>query len=163
MRPERIALAALLALSLGPPLPAAEPGLPAWERLKSLVGNWHGTYEGKEARLSYALVSSGTALLETMDAPDSTQMVTLYHPDGGSLLMTHYCSVGNQPRMRAQAIENGKLAFAYVDASNLKAKDEHRMTRLVLTFEDADHLVQEWTSTEGTKEHTGRFEFTRQR
>jgi hypothetical protein len=163
MRLHRIAGPLLLSLSLGRPLLAAEP-LPAWDKLRSLVGAWQGTYEGKTARLTYALVSNGTALLETMDAPDSTQMVTLYHPDGASLLMTHYCSIGNQPRMRAKGLESGnKLAFAYVDAANLKSKDEHRMTRLVLTFTDLDHLTQEWTSEEGGKEHVGRFEFTRQR
>jgi hypothetical protein len=50
-----------------------------------------------------------------------------------------------------------------VDAANLKSPGEHRMTRLVVTFKDADHLTQEWTSREGEKEHLGRFEFTRQR
>jgi hypothetical protein len=163
MRLDRIALGAILACSLGGPLGAGETAPAGWDELKSLVGTWHGTYEGKEARLTYSLVSSGTALMETMDAPDSTQMVTLYHPDGASLLMTHYCAVGNQPRMRAKGLVDGKLAFTYVDAANLKSPDEHRMTRLVVTFKDADHLTQEWTSKEGDKEHVGRFEFTRQR
>ncbi len=40
---------------------------------------------------------------------------------------------------------------------------QHRMTRLVLTLRDPDHLVQEWTSRSGVEEHTGRFEFTRRR
>ena len=50
-----------------------------------------------------------------------------------------------------------------MDATNLSSTDQHRMTRLVLTLRDPDHLVQEWTSTSGAEEHTGRFEFTRKR
>ena len=49
----------------------------------------------------------------------ATQMVTLYHPDGASLLMTYYCSMGNQPRMRSKGAGEGKLAFAYLDATNI--------------------------------------------
>jgi hypothetical protein len=164
MRLVRVVLPALLALSFGGSLHAADAAPSPWDKLKSLAGTWQGTYEGKQARLTYALVSNGTALMETMDAPDSTQMVTLYHPDGASLLMTHYCAAGNQPRMRAKGMEAGQqLTFAYVDAANLKSADDQRMTRLVLTFTDANHLAQEWTSEGGGKKEVARFEFTRQR
>ena len=43
------------------------------------------------------------AVMETLDGPDAIQMITVYHPDGASLLMTHYCSMGNEPRMRSKA------------------------------------------------------------
>jgi hypothetical protein len=121
--------------------------------MKSLVGNWQGSIDGKPARLTYALVSNGTALMETSESHDSNQMVTVYHPDGPSLLMTHYCSAGNQPRMQAQKFEGDRIAFALVDTSNLGSADQHRMTRLVLTLADSDHLVQEWTVKGGAEEH----------
>ncbi len=157
--PGAIWLIAGLALPTG----AGESGPSSWVRMKSLVGTWQGTFEGKPAGASYALVSDGTALLETLESHDSSQMVTLYHPDGSSLLLTHYCSIGNQSRMRAQGLVGDRLAFAFVDATNLRSADEHRMTRLVLTFHDPDHLVQEWTAKSGSQEHTGRFELTRKR
>ncbi len=140
---------------------AAEPPEAVWQKLTSLVGEWKGTYSGKPASVSYRLVSNGTALMETLEDDHSSQMVTLYHADGSSLLMTHYCSVGNQSRMRAQRLEGGRLDFAYLDSSNLRSPDEHRMTHLVLSFPDADHLVQEWTAKTGAQEHVGRFEFAR--
>jgi hypothetical protein len=90
-------------------------------------------------------------------------MTTIYHPDGASVLMTHYCDMGNQPRMRAAALQGDRLEFAYVDASNLKSPDDLVMSRLVMTFPAADRLVQEWTSRKGGREQTGRFEFRRKR
>ena len=126
---------------------AGEAPGPAWERLKALAGDWEGrSRDGAAIRVCYRLVSDGTALLETADAPDSSQMVTLYHPDGDSVLLTHYCSLGNQSRMRARGLVDGRLDFAFVDASNLKSPDDHLMSRLVLGFPAGDRLVQEWTS-----------------
>jgi hypothetical protein len=154
----------LLALAGGLAVPAAsgERTSPGWDKLKSLVGDWVGTYEGQPARVSYRLVSRGTALEETLDvAVDASQMVTIYHPDGASLLLTHYCDMGNQSRMRAPGLQEGRLDFFFLDASNLKSAEDHVMSRLVLTFPADGRYVQEWTSKQGTKEHTGRFEFTR--
>jgi hypothetical protein len=144
------------------PIGAAEPAA-SWTKLKALVGEWSGTYEGQPARVSYRLVSNGTALLETLEAPDASEMLTLYHPDGAVLVLTHYCSLGNQTRMRGKELPGGRLDFGYVDATNLKSSDEHRMTRLVLVFPDADHLVQEWTSRTGKTDQVARFEFARRK
>lgn len=163
MRSSRVILSSFLALGLALPLAAADKVDASWEKLKSLVGEWEGTVEGKPARVSYALVSNATALMESMETEDATQMVTLYHPDGSSLLMTHYCAMGNQPRMRSKGLKDGRIDFAYVDAANLKTPDADRMSRLVLSFPDAGHLVQEWTSKQGDQEVVTRFEFARKK
>jgi reactive intermediate/imine deaminase len=139
----------------------AGPGA-AWERLKALAGDWEGRHtDGTTTRVSYRLVSDGTALMETADAPDSSQMVTVYHPDGDGVLMTHYCSMGNQPRMRARGLVEGRLDFAFVDAANLKSPEDRVMSRLVLGFPASDRLVQEWTSRAAGRQDVGRFELRR--
>jgi len=161
--PAPLTFVTFLAAGLGRPVLAAEPVAPSWEKLKTLVGDWSGTFEGKPARVSYRLVSSGTALMETLDNHDSSQMVTVYHPDGAGLLATHYCSAGNQPRMRAQELRSGGLDFRFLDVTNVKSADEPQMTRLVLSFADSDHLIQEWTAKAGTSEHVSRFEFARKK
>jgi hypothetical protein len=163
MRKTVCAAAMLLTTGLALQVAAADAAASSWDRIKALVGTWQGTFEGKPAKVSYALVSDGTALMETLESHDSSQMVTVYHPDGATLLMTHYCSIGNQSRMRAAKPAGDRVDFAFVDATNLGSPDQHRMTRLVLTLHDSDHLVQEWTSKSGAEEHTGRFEFTRKR
>lgn len=152
----------ILALAACAASAAASGADPGWEKLKSLVGEWQGTYEGKAAtRVTYRLVSNGTALMETLDAEDSSQMITIYHPDGARLGMTHYCSQGNQPRMRSQGLRDGRLEFSFVDASNLGDAGGLVMTGLVLTFRDADHFAQDWTSRQGAREQVGHFELSR--
>jgi len=172
MRRLTFALAVLLlalAMAAGEALVAtpAGPRDPSWDRLQSLVGEWDGHYgDGTSAHVSYRLVSSGTAVMETLTTSDSDQMVTIYHRDGASLLLTHYCSLGNQTRMRervAPGTSAGRLEFAYVDATNLKSPNEHHMSGLVMRFPAPDRLVHEWTSRAGASEQTGRFEFERQK
>ncbi len=140
-------------------------GNPAWEKMKSLAGEWSGDSPYGKVGISYKLVSSGKALMESIREPDGSDMVTVYHPDGSRLLMTHYCSSGNQPRMKAegQSGEVKKIAFAYVDATNLSSPDALHMVRLVVTFENADHFTQEWTSSEKGKETTAAFKLARKK
>lgn len=164
MRTLRFLALAIAVLALSVPVTRAENSSnPAWDKMKSLVGEWGGSEDGKPFHVSYKMVSGGTALMETLDGPDALQMVTIYHPDGDTILMTHYCSMGNQPRMRATSLDKDKLAFSYVDATNIRSADEMRMTHLVLTFADADHLGEDWTHKAGGKEETGHFTWTRKK
>ena len=90
-------------------------------------------------------------------------MVTMYHPDGDHLMMTHYCSAHNQPRMRSQtvAVESKNITFDFVDVTNLSAPDAGHMSKLVVTFGDKDHFTQEWTWREKEKEKTVGIHFER--
>ena len=36
-----------------------------------------------------------------MAMANHAEMITMYHPDGDGLALTHYCMLGNQPRMKA--------------------------------------------------------------
>ena len=135
-----------------------------FEKMKPLVGNWQGkANDGKPVKISYALVSGGSALVETIQAESEPGMVTVYHPDGDRLMMTHYCSLNNQPRMRADTapVESGKLVFNFVDATNMPSTDAMHMHKLVVTFVDKDHYVQEWTWKGGEKEGTEVFRMER--
>jgi len=134
-----------------------------WNRLKSLVGSWQGTNEGRPVSVTYTLVSNGTALMENLNGGHDADMVTMYTPDGAVLLATHYCAAGNQPRMRATASPDGKsIDFQFVDVSNAKGSSAEVMQRLVVTFIDANHFKQQWTSKDKDgKEHTSVFQYTR--
>jgi hypothetical protein len=149
--------------------PAAPGTNPAWEKMKSLVGEWEGTMTHGDmnmpVKVSYSLVSDGTSLMERMDAPDHHEMITMYYPDGSRIMMTHYCSEGNQPRMKAQAgaVDPKSLAFDFVDATGLVSPQAEHMRKLVVRFDDADHFTQEWTHRRAGKEETGVFKYTRKK
>ena len=154
-----IALAALAATASGGDAKAT----PAWEKMKSLVGTWQGHEGDAPVSVTYSLVSNGTSLMESLNAEHDTNMVTMYSPDGETILATHYCAMGNQPRMRAKASGDAQtLAFEFVDASNVKGS-EPVMQRLVVTFQDPDHFQQAWTEKTDGKEHTAEFVYARKK
>jgi hypothetical protein len=150
--------------------PAAEHGTPVrpnagFDLMKSLVGEWEmpGENGNPGTTVIFSLVSSGTALMETMGmGGQKDAMVTVYHPDGEKLLMTHYCAANNQPRMRCSkpSADQRTLAFDFLDGANMSSSTGH-MHRLVLTIEDADHLTEEWTWKDGKTSGTEVFRFSR--
>ena len=138
--------------------------LPEFEKMQSLVGEWKGTSMDKRpVTVTYTLVSDNSALMERLAMGGESEMVTMYHPDGDHLMMTHYCSAHNQPRMRSEAVTAGskKITFNFVDVTNLSAPDAGHMKKLVVIFIDKDHLTQEWTWTQKGKEKTEVFNFER--
>jgi hypothetical protein len=143
-----------------------EKSHPGWDRLKALVGDWEGTYGEKQpVRVTYRLVSGGSALMETLHpGGDEPEMITMYHMDNGRLMMTHYCSEANQPRMRAGAVagDASKLEFAFVDGTNISPGAGH-MKRLVVTFRGPNEFEQRWTHAAKGEEHTGQFRFSRKK
>jgi hypothetical protein len=164
LRVSAAVLAVLVVLGAGPSAPAPAAGSPAWESMKSLQGDWDGVYGGKmKTKANYRLVSNGTALMETLISPESGDMVTMYHPDGKGLAMTHYCSESTQSRMRASGDDGKTIRFSFVDVTNLSSPDAMRMSGLVLTMKDRDHFNAEWTATAMGKADTGKFEFTRRK
>ncbi len=162
------ALAALAAMALAdvPKHEAMGPPNPGFEKLKTLIGNWQAKGEdGKPATSSYALVSGGSALEEKLGPAKESNMVTMYHPDGESVMMTHYCSAHNQPRMRASApTDDAKtMEFDFVDCTNLPSPDAGHMHHLTVTFEDKNHFTQVWTWSDKGKEAKMVFHFERRK
>ncbi|HUN66595.1 MAG TPA: hypothetical protein VMW43_10885 [Bacteroidota bacterium] len=145
---------------------SATPSTPQFDRLKALAGSWKATdEEGKTVLATYKIVSNGTALMESLDMADHADaMITMYHLDGGRVLLTHYCSMGNQPRMRAAKSTPGDstLTFSFVDATNLPDRKDAHMSGLVVTFTDGDHFTQRWTmEKDGKTAHRAVFAFER--
>ena len=135
-----------------------------FEKMKSLVGEWKGTsMDSHPATVTYNLVSDNSALMERLSMGGESEMVTMYHPDGDHLMMTHYCSAHNQPRMRSQSVsaEIKTITFDLVDVTNLSAPDAGHMKKLVVTFADRDHFTQEWTWAQNGKERTEVINFER--
>lgn len=93
------------------------PAEVAFERLKALAGTWETLVDKKHTGVAtYIVTGGGQVVLEVMGGG----MATAYHFDKGTLMMTHYCGGGNQPRMRARAIgpDGRHIAFQMFDITN---------------------------------------------
>ena len=162
----RITLALLLVVSLAagylreaaaiadPQKPApgagAAPGS-AFAAFKKLAGDWVGkgvadSGHGEKVSVNFKVTAGGSAVVETELPGTAQEMVTIIHPDGNDLILTHYCHVGNQPQMRAPGRLDGKqVAFKFVRATNLKSEKDMHMRSVTYTFVDDDTLKAEWT------------------
>lgn len=120
-----VALVALVAVALtvaGVAI-AAEPGHgpapstdPRFEFLKSLAGTWVSEPGGEgmpPGKTEFRVTAGGHAVEEREFAGTPMEMVTLYYMEGADLVATHYCMLGNQPKLKAaDRVVDGRLDFA---------------------------------------------------
>jgi len=118
----------------------------AFERLKTLAGEWDGSNGSMKGHISYELIAAGTALVERETAEGMPSMMTVYHLDGDRLILTHYCMLGNQPRMVARRYDSasGELAFEFLDGTNLSNSKAAHMHTADFRFIDNDHFSSSW-------------------
>jgi hypothetical protein len=126
---------------------------PEFEQLKRLEGSWESTDKDHPSTITYKVSSGGSILVETISMANHAEMVTIYHAEGESLGMTHYCMLGNQPHMKAdKGSTSGVIKFVCDGGTNLKCASDKHMHSLVITFQDADHVKEEWALYDGGKE-----------
>jgi hypothetical protein len=142
---------------------AATDAQQSFDQLKSLTGSWEGkASNGMPVEVDFRVTSSGSALMSEIKGKED--MISMFNLDGERLLLTHYCSTGNQPRMRASASPDGKtITFDYLDATNLAGPDGGHMNRMVLSMLDANHHTEEWTYIDHGKEMKEFFDLRRQK
>ena len=139
-----------------------------FELVKELVGTWQGSkqvLDGQETiTVEYALTSRGTAVIERMFPGTPKEMVSIYTQDGHEMVMTHYCALGNQPRMKTSSpVTGNSITISYIDGTGMHSLQDKHMHELTLTFIDDRHINHEWTVFEhGREQVTHTFAFTRQ-
>ncbi len=162
----RFSLLPAVALALAAPALAQAPsvdGKAAFERLKSLAGTWQGQaghgQPDQAATVTYRVASGGSVVEETLFPGTPHEMISMYHLVGGELVLTHYCAMANQPRMRLdrKASTRDRLVFAFDGGKNFDpAKDTHVHSGVVEWKGETLHNV--WMVYAGAKE-AGRNEF----
>jgi hypothetical protein len=142
---------------------AASTANQSFEQLKSLDGTWEGKApDGQAAQVIYRVTANGSALMSEIKGKED--MVSMFNLDGNRVVMTHYCAVGNQPRMVASSSPDGKtVTFDFLDATNLATSDAGHMTRMVLSMLDANHHTEEWIYTDHGKEMKEVFDLWRKK
>jgi len=135
--------------------PAADAGPSAFERLKALEGEWVGKAgppggQTMDAVVTYHVTAGGSAVMETLFPGTAHEMVTMYTLDRGTVVLTHYCAMHNQPRMRAR--KGGppdELRFDFAGGANINPAKDEFMHDAKFAFVDPDHIRGEWTSWSG--------------
>jgi hypothetical protein len=159
---KRIALFVLAGAALAN---AESPVEKSFTRLKSLAGSWSGTNSaGKAIDVLFRETAGGSALLSEIrgsyEFPEN--MISVFHLDRDRLVMTHYCSVGNQPRMQASASPDGKtITFDFFDATNLAAPEDGHMQRVAITILETNHHTETWTFIDHGKESSETYDLRR--
>ena len=145
----------LLSASIALPLWAGTHSAAAFKKLQSLSGDWEGKDgHGMAVKTSFQVLASGTAVMETLSPSGMEEMVTLYSIDGDGIALVHYCPTNNQPRMRVvpDSDDVKELSFDFQGAGNLKSPSTGHQHHLVLSFNDADHIIETWTWRQDDKD-----------
>jgi hypothetical protein len=142
-----------------------------FEKMKSLVGTWvvadSGGNPTEQVQSVIKLTGGGSAVHETIFPGTEMEMISVYTPEGDGVLMTHYCVLGNQPRMKATPKAGDKeLKFEFVGGGNLDVKKDKHMHSAVLTFVDADRIELQGVAWDGgapCKECCGQMKLVRKK
>lgn len=120
-----------------------------FEAIKQLEGTWRATTADGSVtgEIVYEVTSAGSAVRETMFPGHEHEMTNMYHLDGSSIVVTHYCAAGNQPRMRCtNPTSDTDIAFSLDSVSNLASPEAHYMGGLRLVRVNDSTVEQHWTS-----------------
>ena len=133
----------------------------AFAAIKNMPGTWEGNTSMGPVRVNFKVTSDGSAVMSEIQGKEN--MISMFNMDGANrLLLTHYCAMGNQPRMEASVSPDGKvITFNFVDATNLSAPDAGHMQKMILTFIDDNHHTEEWVFADHGKEHKELFDLLR--
>jgi len=123
------------------------------DKLKALSGTWAAdAADGKPAMsITFRPTSNGSAVIETMSPGTPMEMINMYTADGETILMTHYCAMGNQPRMKLEPSAGKTMKFTFVDGGNIKSRNDAHMDSVAITV-DGDKLTEDWSSVMDGKE-----------
>jgi hypothetical protein len=149
----RLLLCPVLLLTLqlvaqGGEKPGKLPATPAnsgLEQMKKLAGTWLAAdKDGKPTDQVVSIIkvtAGGSAVQETLFPGQPHEMVSIYTVEGPDLVMTHYCVLGNQPRLKADPNSPaGQIRFEFAGGSNLDPKKDRHMHSATLTLIDEDHI-----------------------
>jgi hypothetical protein len=134
---------------------ASAAGNRSFQRLKGLAGEWRGrTPHGRDIGLSYRLIAHGSALVETWDLGGGRESLTIYHMDGDVLLASHFCPLGNQPRLSLRRAAPDRLEFEFRDGTNLDPAADAHQHSFWIEFQGPVAIMRSETYREGAEDET---------
>jgi hypothetical protein len=82
--------------------------------------------------------------LETIAPGTPKEMTTVYHMENGKLVMNHYCTMGNCPKMTLKKSSDNELFFEMKGKDGISSANEAHMHSLDITWKDPDHISASW-------------------
>lgn len=145
-----VVAAAVLATAASPASAQSLDGKAAFQKLKGLAGAWSGpigSATGPKGRISYEVISGGSVVMEVLFPGEPHEMRSMYHLDKGDLIMTHYCSGGNQPHMRLSRTTSTpeKLVFDFDGGTNLDPNKDSYIHNGEIRFLPDGRIEASWT------------------
>jgi hypothetical protein len=131
----------------------------AFETFKGFEGKW-AIRSGQKTlpiEMTYESGSKGSIVTEQF-----SKELSVFYRDGQSLLMTHFCNAGNQPRLRLR--ENtrpGVFEFQMFDITNLQGADADHVERVVYRIIDDKTIDLEIVWKKAKSEESEKYTLTR--
>ena len=129
----------------------------AFKTFERLEGRW-AIRSGQETlpiQMTYEVGSKGSIVTERFG-----KELSVFYRDGQSLLMTHFCNAGNQPRLRLKdGSQPGVLEFEMFDITNLR--DADHVQRVIYRIIDDKRMDLEIVWKKGTSEESEKYSLTR--
>jgi hypothetical protein len=157
-------VAGFSALAHEMPIPKALP--PEFAKVKKLEGHWEGTSQSDEKNKTvvadYKVTAGGSAVVETLFPGTAHEMISVYHPEGKGVVMSHYCLLGNHPKMTLKKADDNTLFFEMVGHDGIESNKEAHMHSLLITFKSPTEMTEEWINFEnGKKRESAIFTFAK--
>lgn len=122
------------------------PSDPRLEFLKGLQGTWVGEFDqaemGGKQRFEFRVTAGGHAVEEREMIGTPMEMLTVYYLQDRDVVGTHFCMLGNRPKVRAAArVENDTLTFACDGTpGNARSHDEEHVHGWSMRLDDRGRL-----------------------
>lgn len=124
------------------PISTPEQAEAVFSQLKELEGVWQRAGQPEHGhRIEFRTTARDTVLIEKWTYLGQQHSLTIYHRDGDTLLATHYCPQGNQPRMEL-ASGDAAINFTFRDATDLDLETEQYQHDLSLKLSEDGQLIR---------------------
>jgi len=131
----------------------------AFETFKGFEGKW-AIRSGQKTlpfEMTYESGSKGSIVTEQFG-----KELSVFYRDGQSLLMTHFCNAGNQPRLRLREdTRPGVFEFQMFDITNLQNADADHVEKVVYKIVDDKTIDLEIVWKNRKSEESEKYTLTR--
>lgn len=110
----------------------------AFDSFKSLRGKWSIQSNRKPipVEMTYDDGSKNSIVTELFG-----KELSVFYRDGDDLIMTHFCNIGNQPRLKLKANGlPGLIEFELFDITNLKSETSPHVQKIIYKIIDDKHF-----------------------